>query len=189
LTLPFAKGEVWRFTGGFHGGWGNGSAWAAIDFAPPVPEGGLCYVSSFPTTAVAAGEIVRLGEGLVILDLDGDGNEGSGWTILYLHIDHHDALQAGQAVAAGNILGYASCLGGIATATHLHIARRYNGEWIPADCNRCRFDVTAPPFVMSGWRVVGLGSQLYQGFMVRTADNRNAVAAQGRHSDINAISW
>jgi len=187
--LPCRRGGVRGGTGGLQGGWRTGGAWAASDWAPPGPEGGLCYVSPCPTRAVAAGEIGRLGEGLGILDLDGDGNEGSGWTILYLHIDHHDALQAGQAVAAGNILGYASCLGGIATATHLHIARRYNGEWIPADCNRCRFDVTAPPFVMSGWRVVGLGSQLYQGFMVRTADNRNAVAAQGRHSDINAISW
>ncbi len=189
LTLPFPKGEVWRFTGGFHGGWGNGSAWSAIDFAPPAEAGGACYVSSYPTTAVARGAIARLGEGLVILDLDGDGNEGSGWAILYLHIDHHDALRVGQVVEAGNILGYASCLGGYATATHLHIARRYNGEWIPADCNRCRFDVATPPFVMSGWRVVGLGSQLYQGFMVRETDNYSVVAEQGRHTDINAISW
>src|SRR5690606_8939231 len=35
LTLPFPAGEVWFFTGGPHGGWGSGSAWAAIDFAPP----------------------------------------------------------------------------------------------------------------------------------------------------------
>lgn len=191
LTLPFARGEVWRFTGGFHGGWGNGSAWAAIDFAPPPQAGptGACYVAMQPALAVADGVIARLAEGLVVLDLDDDADESSGWTILYLHIDAHDALQTGQAVSAGNILGYPSCSGGFSTATHLHIARRYNGEWLPADCNRCPEGRNPPPFVMSGWRVVGLSNQLYQGFMVRDADNHTVVAEQGRFTDVNAISW
>lgn len=191
LTLPFPRGDRWRFTGGFHGGWGNGSAWAAIDFAPPpntVP-GGSCYTSEYPATAVARGAIARLDEGVVILDLDEDSNEGTGWTILYLHIDHSDMLREGQIVEAGNILGYASCLGGVSNATHLHIARRYNGEWLPADCNRCPAGVAAPPFVMSDWKVVGLASQLYQGFLVHQLDNRSVVAEQGRYTAVNEISW
>ena len=191
MTLPFPPGEQWRFTGGFHGGWGNGSAWAAIDFAPPVEPAAAyaCYESSFPATAVANGVIARLGEGLVVLDLDGDGNEGSGWTILYLHIDHHDALQVGQAVEAGNLLGYPACIGGVSNATHLHIARRYNGEWIPADCPRCPPGVSVAPFVLGDWRVIGMGDQLYQGFLVNQRDNRSVVAEQGRYNNINAISW
>ncbi len=190
LTLPFPKGETWRFTGGFHGGWGNGSAWSAIDFAPPDnAEGGWCYTSKHPTTAVARGLIARLGDGVIVLDLDEDGDEGSGWTILYLHLSPHDALREGQVVEAGNILGYVSCAGGFSTATHLHIARRYNGEWLPADCNRCPAGRAAPPFVMSDWKVVGLASQLYQGFLVNTRDNRNVIAEQGRYTDVNAISW
>ena len=191
LTLPFPRGQIWRYTGGFHGGWGNGSAWSAIDFAPPEEEGASawCYVSSFPITAVAAGTITRLDDGLVVLDLDEDGDEGSGWTILYLHISRHDALRVGQVVDVGNILGYASCLGGYTTATHLHIARLYNGEWIPADCNRCSTEFSVPQFVMSHWRVVGLGSQLYQGFLVHELDNRSAVAEQSRFTDVNIISW
>ncbi|MCY3581451.1 MAG: LysM peptidoglycan-binding domain-containing protein [Chloroflexi bacterium] len=191
LTLPFPRGETWRFTGGFHGGWGNGSAWSAIDFAPPEeaePAFG-CYESSFAATAVADGVIARLAEGLVVLDLDGDGNEGSGWTILYLHIDHHNALRLGQAVEAGNLLGYPACIGGYSNATHLHIARRYNGEWLPADCMRCPPGVTVAPFVLGGWQVVGLEGQLYQGFLVHQADNLNVVAEQGRYNNINAISW
>ena len=128
-------------------------------------------------------------EGVVLLDLDGDGDEGSGWTLLYLHITSHDALAEGQAVEVGNILGYASCLGGYSTATHLHFARLYNGEWLPADCNRCPAATTVPPFVMSSWKVVGLGSQLYQGFLVNTLDNRSVVAEQGRFTNVNAISW
>ncbi len=191
LSLPFPRGETWRFTGGFHGGWGNGSAWSAIDFAPPdeaEPAFG-CYESSFAATAVADGIIARIAEGLVVLDLDGDGNEGSGWTILYLHIDHHNALQVGQAVEAGNLLGFPACVGGYSNATHLHIARRYNGEWLPADCARCPADNAVAPFVMSGWQVVGLGSQLYQGFLVHQDDKLSVVAEQGRYNNINAISW
>ena len=190
LTLPFPRGDIWRFTGGFHGGWGNGSAWSAVDFAPPDDErASWCFTSSFPITAIAAGIIARIDDGVIVLDLDGDGNEGSGWTILYLHVSPHDALQEGQVVDVGNILGYTSCAGGFSTATHLHIARRFNGEWIPADCNRCPQGVAVPPFVMSNWKVVGLGSQLYQGFLVNTLDNRSVIAEQGRFTDVNAISW
>ena len=191
LTLPFPPGDVWRFTGGFHGGWGNGSAWAAVDFTPPrqAGQGGLCYTSVFPATAVARGTIARLDEGVVVLDLDEDSDEATGWTILYLHVDHSDLLREGQQVDAGNILGYASCLGGVTNATHLHLARRYNGEWLPADCNRCPSGVAVPPFVMSNWKVVGLDSQLYQGFMVHQLDNRSAVAEQGRYTAVNEISW
>lgn len=190
LTLPFPRGDLWRFTGGFHGGWGNGSAWSAIDFAPPDEiDAGWCYTSKFPTTAIARGVVARLDDGVVVLDLDGDGDEGSGWTILYLHISPHDALREGQIVDAGNILGFVSCAGGFSTATHLHIARRYNGEWIPADCNRCPSGRDAPPFVMGDWQVVGLGRQLYQGFLVNLLDNRSVIAEQGRHTDVNAISW
>ena len=165
LTLPFPRGDVWRFTGGFHGGWGNGSAWAAVDFAPPAEagQGGGCFQSSYPITAAARATIARLETGVIVLDLDFDGDEGSGWTLLYLHLDRQDSLQAGQTVEAGSILGYASCAGGFSTATHLHLARRYNGEWLPADCNRCPPEVTVPAFVMSGWKVVGLGSQLLSG--------------------------
>lgn len=190
MTLPFPRGDVWRFTGGFHGGWGNGSAWSAVDFAPPDEEkAGWCYTSSYPITAIASGIIARIDDGVIVLDLDGDGNEGSGWTILYLHVSPHEALKEGQLVDSGNILGYTSCAGGFSTATHLHIARRLNGEWIPADCNRCPPGVTVPPFVMSSWKVVGLGSQLYQGFLVNTLDNRSVIAEQGRFTDVNAISW
>ncbi len=191
LSLPFRPGEVWRFTGGYHGGWGNGSAWASVDFAPPKEAGPMryCYTSSFPVTAVARGKIARLSEGAVILDLDLDGNEGSGWTILYLHTTHADSLEMGQIVEAGEVLGYPSCEGGYSTATHLHIARRYNGEWIPADCINCPSSLRIPPFTMSDWQVVGLSNQPYQGFMVNSADNRSVIAEQGRNTAINQISW
>jgi hypothetical protein len=37
-----------------------------------------------------------------------------------------------DAVKTGDRIGHPSCEGGAANATHVHIARRYNGEWIPA---------------------------------------------------------
>src|SRR5690554_3810331 len=81
LTLPFARGEEWVYTGGPHGAYNSGSAWSAVDFAPPKPSDelialqGACYVSPYWVTAVASGVIARSGDGYVILDLDGDRSE------------------------------------------------------------------------------------------------------------------
>jgi hypothetical protein len=66
------------------------------------------------------------------LDLDGDGNEQTGWVIYYLHVASRDRIAVGAKVRAGDPIGHPSCEGGEATGTHIHIARKYNGEWIPA---------------------------------------------------------
>ena len=191
LVLPFGEGETWFFTGGWHGGWGNGSAWAAVDFAPPddpsTTGGVLCYTSDFPVRAVANGVIARSEDGVVVLDLDGDMDEATGWTILYLHLAEFRRIAAGVRVLAGEVVGYASCEGGFSTATHLHIARRYNGEWIPADCQFCPEVYRRPSFQMGEWRVVGLQNQLYQGFIVSVSGERR-VADQGRSNPDNQVS-
>lgn len=189
LELPFAEGEVWYFTGGAHGGWGSGSAWAAIDFAPPderTPTTPFCYTSEYPVRAVAPGVIARSGDGVVVLDLSGDGDESTGWTILYLHLNSDMLIAEGENVVTGTPIGYAACDGGFSNATHLHIARRYNGEWIPADCTNCREHLNPPPFVMSGWQVVALPGQEYQGFLTRNSEQRRAT--QGRDNPVNHIS-
>ncbi len=186
LTLPFGQGETWYFTGGPHGVWGSGSAWGSIDFAPPDDRSGqtaLCYTSEYPVRAVAPGLIVRSDQGTVVIDLDRDGNELTGWTILYLHIASQGRVAAGASVNTGDAIGYASCEGGFSTATHMHIGRRYNGEWLPASCQNC----AVPPFVMSGWTVYGIPGQEYQGSLFRSGEQR--VAEQGRANPINQISW
>lgn len=156
LLLPFEKGIAWAFTGGPHPAWDSGSAWAALDFAPPDAAG--CQPSAAWVTAVADGWIVRSAEGVVIQDLDGDGYEQTGWSILYLHIATQDRVPAGIYLFAGERIGHPSCEGGIASATHLHLARRYNGEWIPAD---------GPlPFNLEGWVSAGLG-RAYDGLLQR----------------------
>lgn len=188
LTLPFGAGETWYFTGGPHGAWGNGSAWGAVDFAPPDDraDGVLCFTSAFWTVAVAPGVIARSGDGVVVLDLDGDGDETTGWTILYLHIAADGRVGQGMRLAAGDRIGRPACEGGFSTATHLHLARRYNGEWLPAYCHACR-DSEVEPLTLSGWRVVGFRNQEYQGYMMAGGERREAD--QGRNNPLNQIQW
>ena len=190
LALPFPQQEVWFFTGGPHGGWGSGSAWAAVDFAPPddlTNVSSSCYLSDYWVTAVAPGVITRSNEGTVMLDLDGDRDETTGWSIMYLHIDSQGRVAVGTQVAVGDRIGRPSCEGGVSNGTHVHIARRYNGEWLPADCSDCPSDQIRPAFVMSGWAVDGLTGQEYQGYIVN--GNERRVAEQGRLTTENLISW
>lgn len=188
LDLPFERGQTWFFTGGAHGGWGSGSAWAAVDFAPPDdPRGRLCYVSDYWVTAVADGVVTYSRDGTLLLDLDGDGDDTTGWVIVYLHLAAQGRRAEGERVSRGDPVGRASCEGGFSTATHLHIARRYNGEWIPATCLNCTGERVVQSFTMSGWAVVALRGQEYQGYLERNGERR--VAEQGRISPVNRVTW
>jgi hypothetical protein len=132
FILPFEVGKTWAYTGGPHTGWGSGSPLAALDFAPPSVVGG-CRSTDEWVTAVAPGIVVRSEPGVVVLDLDGDGDERTGWALFHLHMDTKDRIPSGVEVQAGGKLGHPSCEGGKSTGTHVHIARKYNGEWIPAE--------------------------------------------------------
>ena len=165
LELPFPAGRVWSFTGGPHSAWGLNSSWAALDFAPSSTQSG-CIDSDEWVTASASGVVVRAKNGVVILDLDGDGREQTGWVLLYLHIATKNRVAVGMSLITGDPIGHPSCEGGEATGTHTHIVRKYNGEWIPAD---------GPlPFVLSGWRAHE-GSKEYDGTL--TKDNEIVTAS------------
>lgn len=189
LGLPFASGEVWFFTGGAHGGWASSSAWAALDFAPPDErtDGVFCFISNYWVRAVADGIIARSQNGGVWLDLDGDGDDSTGWVIFYLHIATQDQASVGTRVNRGDPIGKASCEGGYSTATHLHIARKYNGEWIPTDCPQCASHDARPTFNLGGWQVVSIPNQEYQGYL--DFNGQRLTAEQGRLSVVNRISW
>lgn len=169
MRLPFEAGKTWAYTGGPHTGWGTREPWSAVDFAPPATIGG-CNPSSEWNTAVADGVVARVGEGVLELDLDGDGDTRTGWILFYLHIATQDKAQVGQVLSAGQRLGHPSCEGGTSTGTHIHIARKYNGEWIPAGGSM--------PFNLEGW-VVHNGDEEYQGTLTRFSQtivaNQNAV--------------
>lgn len=157
LQLPFEAGTVWSFTGGPHSAWGTGAAWGGLDFAPPGEALG-CVLSNAWVVAAADGVILRSEDGQVIQDLDGDGLEQTGWVLLYLHIETRDRVQAGAVVRAGDRIGHPSCEGGVSSGTHVHLARKYNGEWIPAD--------SWLPFNLDGWVSAGLG-WMYDGTLSR----------------------
>lgn len=160
LELPFRKGKFWSYTGGPHSAWGPDGARAALDFAPGTTEKG-CYQSTDWVSAVASGLVTRSENGVVILDLDGDGFEQTGWTILYLHIATEDRIAPGTWVNVDDNIGHPSCEGGQATGTHVHIARKYNGEWILAD--------GPMPFNLSGWRATA-DDELYHGTLVKDGE-------------------
>jgi LysM repeat protein len=175
LELPWAAGETWYFTGGPHGAWNTGSAWGALDFVPPADQVG-CLPSDAWVTAMAPGVVSRSDHGAVVVDLDGDGYAGTGWAILYMHLETRDRAAAGADVAAGDRLGHPSCEGGFSNGTHLHIARSYNGRWISADGDR--------PFVMSGWVSSGAGAE-YDGYLTRGDETREACVCR---EPINAVT-
>jgi LysM repeat protein len=176
LNLPFGPGESWQFTGGPHGGWDSGSAWAAIDFAPPGEPNG-CGASDFWITAVGPGLIIRAKNGAVVQDLDGDGLEQTGWTILYMHVEARERVIPGQFVQAGQKIGHPSCEGGQSYATHLHIARRYNGMWIPAA------DPGAP-LVLDGYVTSGNDTE-YDGWLTK---GDTVIEAWDGHNALNQIT-
>lgn len=159
LALPFDPNVQWNYTSGPHGAWDREGPLAAIDFAPPSDHKG-CDISSLWVTASASGLVVRAEAGVVVIDLDGDGNEQTGWILLYLHIAEEERVTAGTWVRVNDHLGHASCEGGISTGRHVHFARKYNGEWILAD--------SALPFVLGGW-TIHAGAKPYQGTMTRGA--------------------
>ena len=157
LTLPFEPGKAWAYTGGPHKVHEGSGPLGALDFAPPTDQIG-CYQSEDWIIAMAAGLIVRSDLGVVIQDLDGDGSELTGWVLMYMHIEGRDRVPVGTVVKAGYRLGHPSCEGGRATGTHTHIARKYNGEWIPA--------AGEIPFIMDGWQAHN-GDAAYLGSLTR----------------------
>ena len=165
LILPFLPGDTWSFTAGPHPAWGLEGALAALDFAPAAITAG-CSPSAAWIVAAADGRVVRSGAGAVVLDLGDpahgepvpDGMEDTGWDLLYLHVASQERAPLGAYLRSGDRLGHPSCEGGRATGTHLHFARKYNGEWMAAG--------GPVPLVMDGWRALA-GPAPYQGWLAR----------------------
>ena len=78
--------------------------------------------------------------------------------LIYLHLGAQGIVPAGTQAAQDMALGHPSCQGGNATGKHVHIARKYNGEWLAAN---------GPlPWVLSGWQVLTYEGN-YRGALVR----------------------
>ena len=59
--------------------------------------------------------VVRSQRGAVALDLDGDGNEGTGWVLLYMHMTPEGRAGVGTWLNTDDPLGHPSCEGGVST--------------------------------------------------------------------------
>ena len=176
MTLPWAQGDMWYFTGGPHATWGVGSPMGAVDFVPEHASG--CGVLSAWVTALAPGVIARSVDGEVAQALDPSGNERIGWSIFYMHVGTPDRVPVGTHVQPGDAIGHPSCEGGDSSGSHLHLARKYNGEWIPAGGNT--------PFEMSGW-VVQEGSEEYDGTISNGETTRDSCDCKDQNT--NGLSW
>jgi murein DD-endopeptidase MepM/ murein hydrolase activator NlpD len=176
MVLPFEAGTTWAYTGGPHTGWGSKLPYAAVDFAPPSVAGG-CTPSNEWVTAIADGLVASHDTGVLMLDLDGDGDLHTGWVILYLHIATRDKAPVGKTVKAGEPIGHPSCEGGHSTGTHIHIARRYNGEWISAG--------GVIPFNLEGW-IAENGDAPYEGTLRRYSQVIKACVCSNAESQLTA---
>jgi len=178
LRLPFPPAQVWTLTGGPHTGWGLGQPFAAIDFAPPCDHPGCASLDPRNyVIAMADGLVVRSGPDGVVLDLDGDGDERTGWDIYYLHLAAGTRAPLGKQLHAGDMIGYPSSEGGEATGTHVHIARKYDGEWMLAG--------GVIPFNLAGW-VVHDGQAAYQGTLTRNGLTVTACPCSDYRTEIRS---
>jgi murein DD-endopeptidase MepM/ murein hydrolase activator NlpD len=179
MRLPFEPGPAWAFTGGPHNAYGDEiSPLSALDFAPPAVIGG-CQPSDQWATAVADGVIARSWPAIAVLDLDGDGDERTGWTVFYLHLASGSNPPVGTSLKAGDRIGRPSCEGGRSTGTHVHIARKYNGEWILAE--------GVLGFNLEGW-IARNGSAPYQGTLYRTGRTISACTCSDYSSQLSSMA-
>ncbi len=158
LRMPYEDGHTWYYTGGPHGGYAGGSAWAAVDFAP-TDGAGTCTPSAEWAVAAAPGKITRAERGRVMLNLSGTDFQGDGWTLMYMHMGAAERIEDGTFVNLGQHIGHPSCEGGMSQADHLHIARLYNGQWMPAALPNV-------PLNFGGWTFQSQGTE-YDGTMAR----------------------
>jgi len=176
LNLPFSPNEKWNLTGGPHSSWGKYGPRAALDFAPPLSGPG-CGNSVHWTTAAAAGRVVRVGNGVIVLDLDEDGYEQTGWVLVYMHVANTDHVDLDAYLEMDDRIGHPSCEGR-ASGIHIHIARKYNGEWVLAD--------GGIPFVLSGYRAANGEKPCdypYYGFCGGTLDNRERTVTADQYGN------
>jgi murein DD-endopeptidase MepM/ murein hydrolase activator NlpD len=125
---------------------------------------------------MAPGVVVRAEQAMVVLDLDGDGLEQTGWNVMYLHLSDIQ-VKEGDWVELSDLLGHPSCEGGRATGTHIHIARKYNGEWVLAE--------GALAFNLEGW-IVYNGAVAYQGTLQRSGRIITACECANAQSKIES---
>ena len=146
-ALPFLSGDIWSYTGGPHPVWGDGLPWARAGLCagrrlgllgppprwwPPPRPASWCA----PTTTWSCSTWTAT------------AMSSTGWVLFHLHIDDDGMVPVGtQRRGRRPRSATRPARAGRATGTHVHIARKYNGEWIPAD----GLLPGLVPFTLGGW--------------------------------------
>lgn len=178
LSLPWANGETWYYTGGPHVSYAGGVPYqrAAVDFAPGGGSG--CFSSSAWVRAAAAGTVVWADCNFVRID------HGGGWSTGYNHLSGLQ-VSLNQWVAAGTALGHPSCGTGQAcgwdaylppTGSHVHLDIRYSN--VPQAIHGR---------LLGGWTVLN-GAGDYAGTMVQGSTVKNAHVAKNSDNAILAAA-
>ncbi len=129
-------------------------------------------------TAVADGVVTRSKNGEVVQSLDPSGDDRIGWSILYLHIGSPDRVAVGARLKQGDRIGHPSCEGGITDGAHVHVVRRYNGEWLNA--------VGDVPLDLGGWTAAE-GAVEYDGTLSNGKITREACEC--KELSVNGVGW
>ncbi len=177
LRFPWQPGTWWFLTGGPHGAWGRGSAWAAIDLVPEDAPIGGCTPADTWATAASSGLVVRNNRGELLVDLDEDGDMRTGWVLQYLHLT--DRVAEGAQLETGDPVGRPACDGGTSISSHLHFARRYNGLWVAAGSPR------VPLVFENGWTAFA-EQTAYEGGLI-APDGKKITACDCREKAINGL--
>lgn len=171
LELPFAPGETWAFTAGPHYSWVEGTPLGALDFAPNIKDAG-CQVSPLWARASAPGVVTRADNSVVMLTLEDENGDPTGWEVMYMHIAEKERVALGTRLRQDDPVGHPSCEGGSSTGAHVHITRKYMGEWVSAQ--------GLFPFVLSGWTAYP-GERAYLGRLVK--EGQVVIARQGGNQE------
>ena len=138
LQFPFPQGEAWQFNG-THGWAGHTEPPSSMDFSRQWPQCGLPHYDEVVVSA-GAGMLRKPREYADCwLEIDHAG----GWTTSYYHLT--DVVLESGWVEPDTPLGRTgceTCVGGWATAAHVHFSLKYNGAYVSLD------GVT-----LSGWTV------------------------------------
>lgn len=197
LTLPFAAGETWWYTGGPHSDGLSKGVRYGVDFSPS-PNAISCkdgkphvYTEKYVRT-IADGTVIHAGNPNdpkdkyhSIVEID----HGNGLVESDMHLSEIQVM-VGQKVKQGDPLGYASCEvppGGETDGVHVHTDAVLNGK--PIEIDR---------LVLSGWEIRKTSGN-YQGTMtksgedIRTADTRrcgpSAASIKACGGARNDVEW
>jgi LasA protease len=156
FSLPWEKGQTWRFAGGPHG-WSTAAArpWSSLDFA-----GGDGKVR-----ATRIGVAFRMCQNSTWIQV----RHPDGWTTDYYHLANLQVANGAQ-VYRGTYLGDTSttvACGGTATGPHVHLTIRYNNNYL--DWNGRE---------IGGWTIYE-GGAAYQGRAERSYVGGNTVVPAG----------